>query len=110
MARVREPSNKQRSLGLEAARQQGVLSRPDSLPERARITKGQESLRQMLERLGGLVFIVESLASEHRGCVSQCVARRGMCRLAPRTRQGERTFNTMYCSCSLDGPDNIKCS
>ena len=87
MARVREPSNKQRSLGLEAARQQGVLSRPDSLPERARITKGQESLRQMLERLGGLVFIVESLASEHRGCVLPCVARRGVCHLAPRTRQ-----------------------
>ena len=100
MARVREPPNKQRSLGPEVARQQGVLSGPDSLPERARITKGQELLRQMLERLGGLVFIVESLASEHRGCVSLCAARRGVCHLASGTRQGECAFNTMYCSCS----------
>jgi len=56
VARVHEPPNKQRSLGPEAARQQGVLSRPDSLPERAWITKGQESLRQMLERVGNRTF------------------------------------------------------
>ena len=87
MARVYEPPNKQRSLGSEAARQQGVLSGPDSLPERARIAKGQMSLRQMLETLGGLAFIVKSLASEHRGGVSPCVARRGECHLAPRTHQ-----------------------
>jgi len=88
VARVRELPNKQRSLGPEAARQQGVLSGPDSVPERARITQGQELLRQMLEWLGGLVFIVEFLASEHRGSVLPCVARRGVCHLAPKLAKG----------------------
>ena len=40
VARVCEPPNKQRLLGAETARQQGVLSGPDSLPKRARIAKG----------------------------------------------------------------------
>ena len=39
--RVREPPNERRSLGAEAAREQGVLSGSNSLPERARIAKGQ---------------------------------------------------------------------
>jgi len=85
--KVCEPPNERRLLGAEAIRELGVLSGPDSLPERARITQGQELLRQMLE-CGGLVFIVEFLASEHRGSVLPCVARRGVCHLAPKLAKG----------------------
>ena len=74
-----EPPNERRSLGAEAVREQGVLSGPDSLPERvrARVTEAD-------------VFGVKSLASERRGrvchpayhregmyiCVLPCLCRR----------------------------------
>ena len=63
-----EPPNERRSLGAEAVREQGVLSGPDSLPERvrARVTEAD-------------VFGVKSLASERRGRVSLCVTGKGVC-------------------------------
>jgi len=56
-----------------------VLSRQRSLPERMKIAKGQESLRQMSERIGRTALVVESLARECRGCVSPCIAGKGVC-------------------------------
>jgi len=77
MPRVREPPNERRSLGAEAAREQGVLSGPDSLPERARIAKGQESLRQIFllwSRWQVNADGVCSRALPERACTCVCVA------------------------------------
>ena len=43
-----------------------------------RIAKGQESLRQISERIGRTAFVVESLARECRRCVSPCIAGKGV--------------------------------
>ena len=76
MPKVREPPNERRSLGAEAAREQGVLSGPDSLPERARIAKGQESLKQMSLFWSRWQVNAEGVcrrALSERACVSPCV-------------------------------------
>ena len=82
MPRVREPPNERRSLGAEAAREQGVLSGPDSLPERARIAKGQKSLRQIfLLWSRWQVNGVCRRALPERACVSPCVPPGGRVRV-----------------------------
>ena len=86
MPKVREPPNERRSLGAEAAREQGVLSGPDSLPERARIAKGQESLRQMSDSLLWSQWQVNAdgvcrRALPERACVSPCVPPGGRVRV-----------------------------
>ena len=76
MPKVREPPNERRSLGAEAAREQGVLSGPDSLPERARIAKGQESLRRISLLWSRWQVNAEGVcrrALSERACVSPCV-------------------------------------
>ena len=73
---MREPPNERRSLGAEAAREQGVLSGPDSLSERARIAKGQESLRRMSLLWSRWQVNAEGVccrALSDRACVSPCV-------------------------------------
>ena len=66
--KVCEPPNERRLLGAEAVRELGVLSGPDSLPERARARVTEAD-----------VFVVESLASERRGRVSPCITGKGVC-------------------------------